>query len=89
MARNFSGTATTGGTTLTITGSSATGVYVKNTGAVALRVNVPAVHGSNDYDTLAAGDSESYTSVSSIGEILVKTDSSTTTYTAGVTRGTA
>lgn len=89
MARNFSGTATTGGTTLTITGSTATEVYVKNTGGNALRVNVPLVHGSADYDTVAAGDTGTYSSSGSIGQILVKTDSSTTTYTAGVTKGIA
>lgn len=89
MARNFSGTATTSNTTLTITGNDADEVYVKNTGSEALRVNVPVIHGSEDFDTIAVGDTEYYGSPYNIDSIVVKTDSSTTTYTAGVTRGSA
>lgn len=89
MARNFSGTATTSNAELSITGGFANRVYVKNTGSVALSVNVPRVHGSGDYDTVAPGDTAVYESTGNMQSINVKTASSTTTYTAGVTRGDA
>ena len=88
MARTFTGTATTSPATLTITGNKANEVYVKNSGSVTLQVNVPRIHGT-DYDSIAAGDTEYYGSDAPIQSVLVKTASSTTTYTAGVTRGTA
>jgi len=88
MAKTFTGTATTSSAELSITGCFASEVYVKNTGSTDLEVNVPAIHGT-DYDTVAAGDTEYYGSRSNIGTINVQTDSGTTTYTAGVTRGTA
>lgn len=88
MARTFTGTATTSPATLTITGNDTDEVYVKNTGSVDIQVNVPVIHGS-DYDTIEAGDTEYYGSNTVIDSLLVKTASSTTTYTAGVTRGNA
>jgi|11BtaG_2_1085332.scaffolds.fasta_scaffold02748_5 hypothetical protein len=89
MARNFTGTATTSAATLTITDGFANEVYAKNTGSVDLLVSVTGVHGTDDFDTIEAGDTEYYGSSANIGQIKVKTSSSTTTYTAGVTRGTA
>ena len=88
MARTVTGTATTSPATLTITGNDTDEVYVKNTGSVALQVNVPAVHG-DDYDTVDPGDTGVYGSPYNISEIKVKTASSTTTYTAAATRGSA
>lgn len=89
MARNFSGTASTTPATLTITGGPAHKFYAKNTGSVALLINIETVHGDDDFDTLAAGDSQVYESVSPIKSAIVKTGSSTTTYTAGVVGGSA
>lgn len=89
MARNFTGTASTTPATLTITGGFANKVYVKNTGSVALLANVLRVHGDSDFDSIAAGDTASYGSSGDIRQIIVKTASSTTTYTAGVVEGTA
>lgn len=91
MARNFTGTSTNTAATDTITGGFANEVYVKNTGSNGLHVNIPSIHGATDYDVVAAGDTEYYGSAASIGKIIVKsavTDSHTT-YTSGVTRGTA
>lgn len=84
-AQTFSGTATTSDTDLDLNGVCQE-FYVKNTGSVDLSVNVDVLHGT-DYDTIAAGDTEYYRSVSGsgIGVVKVKTASSTTTYTAGVT----
>ena len=85
MANVFSGTATTSDTTLT-TDQPCKEFYVKNTGSEGLRVNVDALHGT-DFDTLAGGDTEYYaaTTAAGIQVVTVKTDSSTTTYTAGIT----
>jgi len=91
MARNFTGTSTNTAATNTIDGGFTSEVYVKNTGSNGLHVNIPNIHGATDYDTIAAGDTEYYGSQANIGKIIVKsavTDSHTT-YTAGVTRGTA
>lgn len=89
MARNFTGTATTTPATLTITGGPAHKFYAKNTGSVALLINIETIHGDDDFDTLAAGDSQTYESNSPLLAAIVKTSSSTTTYTAGVVGGEA
>lgn len=91
MARNFKGVATNDAATLTITGTAADEVYVKNTGGSGLLVNVPAVHGASDFDTLAPGETERYEAAGAVTSIVVKTETTgqTAGYTAGVTRGAA
>lgn len=90
MARNFSATASTTPATLTITGKKCKAVAVRNTGANPLLCNVPAVHGTNDFDTIAAGTERVYVDDNSrINSIIVKTTSLTTGYNAGVIRGSA
>ena len=83
MAMTFSGTAITDAATLSFDESHyVRSVYVSNTGAVALLVNVPDVHGATSYDTVQPGETGTYIGAS-IRTILVKTGASTTTYTAG------
>lgn len=84
-AQTFSGTATTSDTDLDLNGVCLE-FRVSNTGSVDLLVNVDVLHGT-DYDTVGAGETEYYRAQTSsgIGVVKVKTGSSTTTYTAGVT----
>lgn len=81
MAQTFSGTATTSETQLNL-GTRCTGLYVENTGSNDLRVKVTGLH-SDDFDTIGPGQYQPY-EAGSIPGAVVKTDSGTTTYRAGV-----